>query len=219
MNDDFRRLATVMTAAALAVGLALTPALQASAAVPVGGPPPAGSPRTSSPTAGLPVFTTDTRTGPETVTNLPDGPDVTTGERTLYRIKIINKQIVSNSAGRIPIAKCAAATAGTSCNISAGVSVAVTVGVSLGVSMAAVVQGLGPTFTGGLDLSKTTTVSLNVGCSSPPLAAGQAFAAYAVGTRVNYQIQKTNIFTGKKTTSGTLTAFFPEINGIACGVI
>lgn len=168
-----------------------------------------------------PTFTTDTRTGPETTEAVPD-VDLGPGrERGIYRLSLVNVTTTTNVPGPsgLPIAKCAAASDGTTCTIQAGISAAATVGVSLGVNVQAVVQGLGPTITGGFSASKTLTVSLTVGCSSPALQKGQAFGAFTVGTLVTYQIRKTDVFTGRTTTSEELEAYFPEPNGIACGII
>jgi len=145
--------------------------------------------------------------GPERTTALPDQDLGDPRTFTTYRITNVTK--TENTVGSKTIARCVAATDGTACTISAGISVGSTVGVSLGATAQMV--------TASLSASVSTTVTLSVGCSSPALTAGQSWNAYPVGTAYSYQIQRRNVFTGT-TTSGTLTAFIPDANGIACGV-
>ncbi|TWX38558.1 hypothetical protein ES689_07975 [Frigoribacterium sp. ACAM 257] len=206
MRKTTGRAAALSGAMALAAVLAVTPAVHASATTAAPAPTPT-------------TWSTDVRPGPEATASVPDRDAGAGDERSIYRYRIVNAQVTANAPGKLPIAKCAAASDETSCTISAGVSTTATVGISLGVSAQAVVQGLGPTITGGFNASSSLTVTMNVGCSAPPLRKGQAFAAFAVGTRVTYQVQKTNVFTGKKILSNELSAFFPEANGIACGII
>lgn len=146
--------------------------------------------------------------GPTTETTLPDAQLGKTA-RNFDSYSLIDVTRTDNAVGAATIAHCVAATTGGSCTISAGVTVTVSVQASLG----ATVQMI----TAGLNVTASTAVSLTVGCTSPTMEAGQSWDAHPVGTAFTYRIRKTNFFTGTQT-SGTLTAFIPDANGIACGL-
>jgi hypothetical protein len=129
--------------------------------------------------------------------------------RTFTSYKLIDVVRTDNAVGSATIAHCVAATAGGTCTITAGVTVGVSVGVTLGATVQMVTASLSP--------GASASVTLSVGCSSPAMAAGESWDAHPVGTAYTYRIKKTNLFTGSQT-SGSLTAFIPDANGIACGI-
>lgn len=103
---------------------------------------------------------------------------------------------------------CQSGTAGVSCTISSTYSATRTIGVSLGWTRAGVAAGL--------SISSASSVSVSVACTSPPLAAGQKFVAYPIGTRYSYRIYHYGTYI-TPTYSGYLTAFNPN-GAIYCRV-
>ena len=138
--------------------------------------------------------------------------------QTRYQYKYINVSKTgnfTNKARQLGICIVAAGGAGTKCSISNTYSVETTVGLSFGLSKALV--------SAGININGSYTASGSVSCTSPALPAGSSYKAWAVGTRVTYQIQKWKIvkaggrtITTLEGTSGTLTAFSPVV-GFACG--
>jgi len=131
---------------------------------------------------------------------------------TVYNVT--NKKTVSsNYTNRAQqLGSCKAARAGTTCTISVTKAATRTVGLALGASRA--------TVTAGLNISKSSTVSMSVSCSSPTLRAGQTYRAWPRGKRYSYQVWKTASNTAGVVTvskSGTLYAFDPGQNAITCG--
>ena len=138
--------------------------------------------------------------------------------QTRYEYRYVNVARTSNytnKANQLGICKVASGGGGTTCAISNSYSVGTTVGLSFGLSKQAV--------SAGINVSASHTVSGSVSCTSPPLAAGSSYKAWAVGTRTTYKIQKWKIvkaggrtITSLQGTSGSLTAFSPVV-GFACG--
>lgn len=106
------------------------------------------------------------------------------------------------------LGECRASTPGVTCTIQRSSSSTRTIGIDLGVSRSFVAAKL------GISSSSTTTVS--VSCTSPPLSAGQVFRAHPVGTSIWYRVQRAS-WIGTQT-SWWLNAFDPGSNRFACGV-
>lgn len=126
--------------------------------------------------------------------------------------QVVGTTVIStNFVSSTSFSSCSIGTAGGTCTITSGRSVDRTIGLSLGITRSAVAASLG--------ISSSATVSTSVSCTSPPLAAGQSWRAFAVGTRYRYQVKKTT-FTGPissySTTSGYLYAFNPNPSRIHC---
>jgi hypothetical protein len=135
----------------------------------------------------------------------------TAPERPVYATtyKVIEKTYVSNHVDTAHVlARCYSS--GGTCTITSGKTATTTINVSLGWSRAGVAGGLG--------ISSASAVTVSVGCTSPKLASGKAWTAYAVGRYFTYKIQKTTTApTGTTITkSGTLHAFSAYSNQISC---
>ena len=138
--------------------------------------------------------------------------------QTRYQYKYVSVAKTSNftnKAEQLGICKVATGGGGTTCAISNSYTVETTVGLSFGLSKELV--------SAGINISASKKVSGSVSCTSPPLAAGSSYKAWAVGTRTTYKIQKWKVvkaggrtITTLEGTSGTLTAFSPVV-GFACG--
>ncbi|CAN5162018.1 hypothetical protein BH11ACT5_BH11ACT5_11550 [soil metagenome] len=130
-------------------------------------------------------------------------------------ISVVKTSNYTNKAKQLGICKVTAGGGGTTCAISNSYTVETTVGLSFGLSK--------ETVSAGINVSASKKVSGSVSCTSPPLAAGSSYKAWAVGTRTTYKIQEWKIVkAGGRTnttlmgTSGTLSAFNPVV-GFACG--
>lgn len=125
---------------------------------------------------------------------------------------VVNKSRVSTSyTSPTSFASCKIGTKGGTCNISSGKSATRTVDVSLGISRSGVTSSLG--------ISDSQSVSIGVACSSPPLAAGATWRAYAVGNRYQYKVRKVTTIgfaIVSDVTSGWLYAFDPNPARIYC---
>jgi hypothetical protein len=106
------------------------------------------------------------------------------------------------------VARCTAATPGTTCTISRALAVGTTVQAALGYSQSGVAGNLGFS----LSRMSTTTVS----CTSPKLRHGQSFLGYPEGTRKLYKIEKWQTSSSSNApapklvaASGTLSGFQP----------
>jgi hypothetical protein len=84
----------------------------------------------------------------------------------------------------------------------------VTIGTSLGWSRDGVAAGL--------SITNASSVTESASCTSPKLAKGVTYAAWPVGNYYSYKIVESGSL-GQQT-SGTLHAFVPGHNAIACGV-
>ena len=104
-------------------------------------------------------------------------------------------------------------TAGITCTISQSTNATRSISLSLGITRGTVASGLG--------ISASSDVGTSVSCTSPALSAGQSFRAYPLGTRFSYKAQKKTIVGPQTTTevSGTLYAFDPRANAVACKVV
>lgn len=99
------------------------------------------------------------------------------------------------------------------CTVSVTASSTRTISLSLGATRGTVAANLG--------ISSATTVSNGTACGSTLLKAGQTWKAYPMGGRYSYQIEKrwhsgSIVYSTER--SGTLYAFNPASNRIACGL-
>lgn len=117
-----------------------------------------------------------------------------------------------------PVARCT--NDGSTCTLTSATAVGTTIQVSLGYTKAGVAGQI------GYSLTRTSTTS--VACTSPKLAAGQAFMAYAEGNAMEYRIQEWSggSYNGKpipaklEATSGWLIAFQPyPYPALVCRVV
>ena len=107
------------------------------------------------------------------------------------------------------IASCKVASNNVTCSISHSEAASVSVQLALNVSRG--------TVTSGLNITSNSTVTTTVSCTSPKMTTGQVFDAWPRGTRYSYTV--THFQPGNTQTSGTLYAFVPKADYIACGVV
>ncbi len=137
---------------------------------------------------------------------------------TTYEYKYVNVNRIynwTNKARQLGICKVQAGAGGGTCSISNSYSVQTTVSVTFGLTKGVVAAGI------GIEASKTVTGNITWKSGKAPV--GSTFKAWAVGTKVTYQVQKWKVSkAGGRTTrtlmstSGTLTAFSP-VAGFAVG--
>lgn len=132
--------------------------------------------------------------------------------RTSY--KVVSKSVVSSSYTNTSkvIGQCKIGRANSTCTISSGLSSTGSIQTSLGASA----KGL----SGQLGISVSRSVTVNVSCTSPAMAANSTYKAWAVGTRYKYKVQKVRTVWGSSSvvaTSGWLYAFKPSSSKIHCG--
>ncbi|MBZ5734588.1 hypothetical protein K8Z61_08760 [Nocardioides sp. TRM66260-LWL] len=109
---------------------------------------------------------------------------------------------------------CKAESNGIQCTISKGRTATRSIGVGLNVSKGFVA--------GELNISKSTDVTVSVGCDTVTLRKGQALVAYPVGSRHKYKIRKTTRWAGggiAREYSRWHYTFNPYRTSIACKII
>lgn len=124
---------------------------------------------------------------------------------------VIDDSHVSNYTDKsILIGRCYAD--GASCSISSGREATVSIGLSLGVTRDLVASGL--------DITASSSVTLTLGCSLSKTSTEEELSAYPVGRYYTYKVQQWSFGYGipahVAATSGTLHAFDPYTNQIAC---
>ena len=133
-----------------------------------------------------------------------------------YRyVNIVKVPNWTNTSKQVGICKVAGGAGGGTCTIANSYTVGTHIDASFGLSTASVAAGIG--------IAEDKTVTSTVQWTSPAAAVGSSFKAWAVGTKVTYQIQKWKVSkAGGRTsqtllsTSRTLTAFSPVV-GFAVG--
>lgn len=103
------------------------------------------------------------------------------------------------------ITYCGVGTAGATCTLS--ISTTVSRDIQVGATLS---RG---TVAASLSISSSSSRSVTVACTSPPMQAGQIWSAYPYGTRLTYRIVTRT--TGSATYTGWLYAFDPT-GGIYC---
>ncbi len=115
---------------------------------------------------------------------------------------------VTNKSKQLGICQVASGGGGGTCTIANSYTVSTHIDASFGLSTATVAAGIG--------ISEDKTVTSSIQWTSPVAPAGASYKAWAVGTRVTYQIQKWKLTKahGRSaqtllSTSRVLTAFSP----------
>ncbi|MCS3442193.1 hypothetical protein [Microbacterium phyllosphaerae] len=112
-----------------------------------------------------------------------------------------------------PIASCTVATGGGTCTITSGKTITRTVSVALGADIGFV--------KGQLTMSYADAEITSVSCASPPLAAGQTWAAWGMGNQYRYKVKRwylTSVGPTIPEISTELRAFDPDGTQIYCGL-
>lgn len=137
---------------------------------------------------------------------------------TSYEYKAVNVNKTANWANtkkQIGVCQVRAGAGGGTCTISNSYTVGTTVDTSFGLTSSKVAASIG--------ISASKSVSGSVSWTSPVTKAGTTYKAWAIGTHVNYRIQKWKVTkaggqTARKlmSTSGVLQAFSP-VRGFSVG--
>ncbi|MFC7431812.1 MULTISPECIES: hypothetical protein [unclassified Agrococcus] len=116
------------------------------------------------------------------------------------------------------IARCSVSSDGGVCAITSGRNATRTITAEIGATRAEIAASLG--------ISAATTVTLTVGCTSPPMRAGQTWRARAMGTRYVYtvvrqELQRPRVGPSRwvtvRTSPNRAQAFSPSSGQLSCG--
>jgi hypothetical protein len=128
-------------------------------------------------------------------------------------VTVIDKKVQRNYVHPRVIADCSVTSGTGRCVISKGYTATREVQVAFGLGRSWV--------TGQLGIQNSTSVTLEIGCTSEVLTAGQTWKARSKGTKYTYKIQRKIVVAGrvlKTEVSKPLTAFSPSPTSIACGI-
>jgi hypothetical protein len=138
-------------------------------------------------------------------------PEVIRSAQVWTSYHVVNHTKTSNVVGTQIIGDCTVARNGGTCTITSGKTATRTIQLAFNVTRSAVASSL--------QISSSTSATISVACTSPPMNAGESWRAKPKGTKHFYKVREQtwaeDVVIASRT-SAQLTAFNPSATSIYC---